>query len=248
MDKNKKLSEELLKIDGIDPTNISETEREMFKEMLKKEMKYLNKKSWRSFGLVWIMKGLWFIFVLGLIGLALANQILGKFLIPIIITWIILMIALGIHIFRKQRDFFRQINDSGRKVQKLNLRIYGKHKGLALVCKKNGKRCINWYNVLIFILAVWLITFVLAVSVYLLLGSFGVGSIQNTIPMEMNIKITFLIFIFVTFMLSQGLNAPLEDLEEIKNSKRKVHLIIIILIITVATISISLLHKHFFLK
>ncbi len=243
MDKNKKLSEELLKIDGIDPTNITDAEREMYKTMLDKEMKYLNKKSWRSFGLVWIMKGLWFLFVLGLIGLALAGQILGKFLIPIIITWIILMIALGIQIFRKQRNFFRQINDSGRKVQKLNLRIYGKHKGLALVGKKNEKRCVNWLNVLIFSLVAWLISFILAIGVYHLLGRFGIGSIQSTIPMKMIIKITILIFIFVALILSQGLKAPLEELTEIKPenytcSRRKFSFITLAVIIIAVFISI----------
>jgi len=246
MDKNKKLSEELLKIDGINPANISETEREMFKEMLDKEMRYFNKKSWQSFGLVWIMKGLWFIFVLGLIGIALAGQILGRFLIPIMITWIILMIALGIQIFRKQRDFFRQINDSGRKVQKLNLRIYGKHKGLALVGKKNGKRCVNWLNVLIFSLVAWLISFILAIGVYHLLGRFGIGSIQTTIPIAIIIKITILIFIFVALILSQGLKAQLEDLEEIQTNKRKFYLIIIIVILAASIIGIYFLYRHFF--
>ena len=246
MNSDKKLSDELLKFDGIDPANISESEREMFKEMLDKEMNYLHKKSWQSYGLVWIMKGLWFIFVLGLIGIALSGQKLGRFLIPIIIAWIILTIALGIQIFRKQRDFFRQINDSGRKVQKLNLRIYGKHKGLALVGKKNGKRCVNWLNVLIFSLVAWLISFILAIGVYHLLGSFGIGSIQSTIPMKMIIKITILIFIFVALILSQGLKAPLEDLQEIQTLKRKFYLIIISVIIATFIVGVYLLYRYFF--
>lgn len=156
------------------------------------------------------------------------------------------MIALGIQIFRKQRDFFRQINDSGRKVQKLNLRIYGKHKGLALVGKKNGKRCVNWLNVLIFSLVAWLISFILAIGVYHLLGRFGIGSIQTTIPIAIIIKITILIFIFVALILSQGLKAQLEDLEEIQTNKRKFYLIIIIVILAASIIGIYFLYRHFF--
>ncbi len=79
MDNERKLFEELLKSDGIDPVNITAHERTVFGQMLEQEHKRLKLLSWLSVGAVWL-------FAMTMIGLCVSERILNTLHIPFVVA------------------------------------------------------------------------------------------------------------------------------------------------------------------
>ena len=83
MDNNKKLSEGLLKADGIDPANITESERMVFRQMLDREEKHMKHLSWITLGPV-------LIFTLAMVGLFVSENILDALRIPFVVGFLVI--------------------------------------------------------------------------------------------------------------------------------------------------------------
>ena len=232
MDKNKKLSEELLKIDGIDPANISNAEREMFKTMLDKEMKHHKKLSWIITGSMWI-------FALAMFGLCMSERIFERLHIPFIVPAMILIAGVCAAIFLLLPRYSNHIQESGKKIQKLHFLVHNKHKGFPLVGKKNGKRYIDWISIILLAAALWLFMALGGAGVIYLISRRWIYS--GTLPVTYIFFCTIGSLTFVSGLLCRGLKAPLEKLEEIKPenytcSKRKFSFVTIGIIIILISI------------
>jgi len=234
MENYKNLSEELLKIDGINPANISETERAMFKAMLDEEQKHLNRLSWRNISLLWI-------FVIAMFGLCMSERLLEALHIPFIAAWAVLIIGMYAALFSLWPKHYRQIKESGEKVQRLHFIVHGKYRGTPLVCRISGQRCIHWPNVLKISFIVWLVTFFSGAGFHYLLYRSWILSAQTTTPVLFIIFNIIVTIVLVTCGIYTGLKAPLAEVVEIKtadyhHSKRKFSLITIAVIITTVCI------------
>ncbi len=227
MENNKKLSEELLKSDNINPANIPETERAMFKAMLDKEMKHHKKLSWTITGFLWI-------FVLSMLGLCMSEQILEKLHIPFVVAAMFLMTGVFIAIFSLLPKHYKQIKESSEKVHKLHFLTFGKYRGFPLVGKKNGKRYIDWLSIILLTIAIWFVMALSGAGVYYLLCRRWIYS--GPLPFYYIFLCTIWSLSFIAPLLLRGLKAPLTELEEIKPkdytcSRRKFSFIIIVVII-----------------
>jgi len=208
---NKKLSEELLKIDGIDPATISEVERAKFRKMLDEEIKRFNRLSWCSIGVMGI-------FVAAMLGLCMSERVLEALHIPFGAAWAMLLIGIYAFLFMFWPKHYKLIKESGKKIQRLHLIAYGRDRGFPLVGKKNGKRCIDWLSIITLVIAHWLLIALGGAGVYYLLcRSWIFSSHPGFIIYSIIASLAF-----VMPLLYFGLRAPLEELPEIKKKKATV--------------------------
>lgn len=169
MDNDKKLFEELLKTDGIDPTAPTESERAVFKKMLDSEKKCFSRLSWISVGVMWI-------FVLAMLGLCLFQNLLENLRISsnvgTLIFFIVALVIMAVMLFvmvKCMPSHNRRVAESNRKVSKLYYLANGKHRGFPLVSRKDGKRIIHWFGILRVIAIVWVIMSLSGAGVWYLL-------------------------------------------------------------------------------
>ncbi len=206
MDNNKKLLEGLLKADGIDPANITESERMVFRQMLEREKKRMKRLSWLTVGVVWI-------FAMAMIGLCVSEKIMEALHIPFVVTWLGLMAMMCFIFITRFPRHNRKLKESSRKVGRLHFLVHGKHRGFALVGKKDGKRFIDWPGILMIASALWLTMSLGGAGVYYLLCQ---RWIYSSVPMLHIFLCTVTSLSFVIFLLLEGLKAPLGELVEIK--------------------------------
>lgn len=238
MDKNIKLSEELLKLDNIDPSNIPESERAMFKAMLDKEMKLHNKLSWYSTSFMWI-------FALAMIGLCISEEILQKLHIPFVAAWAVLIIGVYVAVFLFLPKHYKQIKRSSEKVQRLHFLTFGKYKGFPLVGKKDGKRYIDWLSIMLLAAAIWFVMSLGSAGVYFLLCRRWIFSSESGAVFHI-FFLSIMSFTFVAGMIYRGLKAPLEKLTEIKPeyytcSRRNFSFITLVVIVAAILVGIHFL-------
>jgi len=211
MDNNKILSEELLKADGIDPANISETERAVFMEMLDREQKHMKRLSWISVGAMWI-------FALAMAGLCVSENILEALHIPFVVGFLIVVAAMWIVIIRYGPGHNRMIKQSNRKISRLHYLVHGRHRGLILIGKKDGKRFICWSRIVMITAALWLVMSLGGSGVYYLLCQ---RWIYSSSPWLHILFCTVISLSFVIYILREGLKAPLDELLEIKAKSKQ---------------------------
>ena len=209
MDNYKKLSEELLKIDGIDPANISDTERATFKEMLDKERKHLEKlKSWSN--------GIFIVFLsLALYGVYKFKHIFAILHIPLIAAWpIMIVFSFGMLFLLWPRNF-QQITKSTTKIKNLDFLVQGKHKSGLILGKKNGKRYVDWLNLTLIFIAFWLI--IILIGYIFFKDMFGYSIFHPTLSSLLHIIIiTITVVPVIIIDIYFTLKTPLEELTEIK--------------------------------
>jgi hypothetical protein len=211
MDNNKKLSEGLLKADGIDPANISESECAVFRELLDSEQKRMNHLNRRTNAVAWI-------FSIAMIGLFLSEKIFEALSIPFVVGWLVMMAAMLTVIIRYLPRHNRRLRDSGRKISKLYYLVHGRHRGLILIGRKDGIRYIYWYRIIMVAAVLWLCAFVgSAVVSYLLCQRWIISSS----PILHIFYCTFTSLSLVIFILWDGLKTPLDELVEIKAKSKQ---------------------------
>jgi len=211
MDNNKKLFEGLLKADGIEPSNITESERMVFREMLDREKKRMKHLSSLTVGAVWI-------FALAMLGLCLYEKIFEALRIPFVVGCLVIMSAMLIVMIRYMPGHNRRLRESGRKISKLYYLVYGKNRGLILIGKKDGKRFIYWPRIIMIAAGLWLITSLAGAGVYYLLCQ---RWIYSSGPMFHIFYCTVISLSLVIFILRDGLKTPLDDLTEVKTKTKK---------------------------
>ena len=162
MDNNKELSEGLLKADGIDPSCVSEAERAVFREMLENEKKNMNGLTWRTNA----MQG---IFVIALLGLCFFGDSLERVGIPFVVSFFVVVASMWIVIIMFVRTHYKKLKESNKKISKLYYLVHGKHRGCAIVSRKDGKRIVHWPSLIIITIVLWLFTFLSCAGVYYLL-------------------------------------------------------------------------------
>jgi len=205
MDNDKKLFEELLKTDGINPKAPTETERETFREMLDSEKKRVKHLNWY----VYAMLGT---FLLVIAGVIVQKNILKALHIPlyfaIFVVWAVMLILM----MRYMPRFSYMIAKSNKKIRKLHYLAHGKHKGYAMVGRKNGKRVIHWLRFIMAAAGLWLIVSLISAVVYYLLHDQWEGmSFFNDIIISL---------MFAGTLLVPGLTAPLDELTEVKTKSK----------------------------
>ncbi|MBW8035388.1 MAG: hypothetical protein FVQ79_07105 [Planctomycetes bacterium] len=211
MDNDKKLFEGLLKADGIDPAGISESERAAFKKMLDSEQKHMNRLAWRTNTTLWI-------FVLAMLGLCLYEKIFEALRVPFVVGCLVIMVATLIVMFRYMPEHNRKLRESGRKIQKLHYLIHGRHKGLLLIGKKDGKRHIFWLRIIMIAAGLWLAMSLGGAGVfYLLCGRW----VYSSDPVLYIIYCALPCLSLVIFVLRDGLKTPLDELVEVKQKPSK---------------------------
>ena len=206
MENNKKLTEGLLKADGIDPANISESERASFRKLLDNEQKRMNHLNRRTNAVVWI-------FFIAMIGLFLSEKIFEALRIPFVVGCLVMMAAMLTVIIRYLPRHNRRLRDSGRKISKLYYLVHGRHRGIILIGKKDGNRYIYWSRIIMVAAVIWLCTFVGGAVVYYLLCQ---RWIISSSPILHIFYCTFTSLSLVIFILWDGLKTPLDELVEIK--------------------------------
>jgi hypothetical protein len=206
MDNNKKLTEGLLKADGIDPANISESERAVFRKLLDSEQKRMNHLNRRTNAVVWI-------FFIAMIGLFLSETIFEALRIPFAVGFLVMMAAMLTVIIRYLPRHNRRLRESGRKINKLYYLVHGRHRGLILIGRKDGKRYIYWSRIIMVAAVIWLCTFVGGAVVYYLLCQ---RWIISSSPILHIFYCTVTSLSLVIFILWDGLKTPLDELVEIK--------------------------------
>jgi outer membrane lipoprotein-sorting protein len=211
MDNNKKLSEGLLRADGIDPANISEAERAVFREMLDSEQKRMKHLSWISVGAM-------LIFALGMVGLCVSENILDALHIPFVVGGLVIMAAMLTVIIRYMPRHNRRLRESGRKISKLYYLVHGRHRGLILIGRKDGRRYIYWSRIIMVAVVLWLCTFVGGAGVYYLLCQ---RWIISSSPILHIFYCTVTSLSFLIFILWDGLKTPLDELVEIKAKSKQ---------------------------
>jgi hypothetical protein len=211
MDNNKKLSEGLLKADGIDPANITESERMVLMQMLDREEKRMKHLSRITVGAVWI-------FALAMIGLLLSEKIFEALRIPFVVSCLVIMAAMLTVIIRYMPRHNRRLRESGRKIIKLYYLVHGRHRGIILIGIKEGKRYIYWSRIIMIAAVIWLCTFVGgAVVSYLLCQRWIISS-----SLILHIFCCTVISLsLVIFILWDGLRTPLDELVEIKAKSKQ---------------------------
>ncbi len=214
MDNNKKLFEELLKADGIDPGGVTETERENFRKMLCSEEKNMKRLSWIPIGTMWV-------FALALTGLCLTEKIIGALQIPFAVVCISIMIAALVVIIKFMPGHNKKVIESNRKVQKLYRLVYGKNRGVVMVGVKNGKRVIHWPNLFIRFVIFWMIISLSGAGFYYILCQRWLYSPPASPTMWFSVCFnTFIIISFLVYIIRSGLKTPLDELTEIKSKPK----------------------------
>ena len=211
MDNNKKLSEALLKADGIDPARITEAEREAFKKMLDSEQKHMDRLAWRTNAAMGI-------FALAMLGLCLYEKIFEASRVPFVIGCLVIMAAALFVMIRYMPGHNRKMKESGKRVQKLHYLIHGKHRGLILIGKKDGKRHIYWPRIITLTVGLCLVMSLGGAGVfYLLCGRW----VYSSDPVLYIIYCTFPCLSLMTFVLYDGLKTPLDELVEVKQKPKQ---------------------------
>jgi hypothetical protein len=211
MENNKKLTEGLLKADGIDPANISESERAVFRELLDSEQKRMNHLNRRTNAVVWI-------FFIAMIGLFLSEKIFEALSIPFVVGCLVMMAAMLTVIIRYLPRHNRRLRESGRKINKLYYLVHGRHRGIILIGRKNGNRYIYWSRIIMVATVIWLCTFVGGAVVYYLLCQ---RWIISSSPILHIFYCTVTSLSLVIFILWDGLKTPLDELVEIKAKSKQ---------------------------
>ncbi|MHC4119554.1 MAG: PDZ domain-containing protein [Planctomycetota bacterium] len=211
MDNSNELFEGLLKADGIDPKGVSEAERAVFREMLGREKKRMKHLSRFSVGTMWI-------FALGMFGLCVSEKILEALHIPFGVAWFGLMVMIWAIIIRYGPRHNRVIRQSNRKISKLHYLVHGRHRGLILIGKKDGKRFIYWPRIIMIATALWLFVLLSGAGVYYLLCQRWIFSSS---PISHIFVCTVVSLPFVISLLLAGLKAPLDELVEVKAKSKQ---------------------------
>lgn len=206
MDNHKELFEGLLKADGIDPVNVTKSERILFRQMLQKEKRRMNRLVWPLIGIMWI-------FAVAMMGLCASEKILEALHIPFVVVGLVIVTAMWIVVIRYAIRHNRTIKESGRKVRQIEQLIYGRPRGLILIGKKEGKRFICWPRIIMFTIGLWLLVSLGGAGTYYLLSR---QWIYLTSPVLHAFFCTATTLSLVLFVLYDGLRTPLEELTEIK--------------------------------
>jgi len=214
MDNNKKLLEGLLKADNIDPANITESERMVFRQMLDREEKHMKHLSRITVGAI-------LIFALAMVGLCVSENILDALRIPFVVGFLVIMAAMLIIMIRYTPGHNRRLRESGRKISKLYYLVHGKHRGIALVVKKDGKRFIYWPRIIMIAAGLWLTISLVGAGVWYL---FSQRWIISSSPMLHIFYSTVISLSLVIFVLRDGLKTPLEELVEVKAKSKQSNL------------------------
>ncbi|MCF7956218.1 MAG: flippase-like domain-containing protein, partial [Phycisphaerae bacterium] len=213
MDNDKKLFEGLLKADGIDPAGITDTERENFRVMLDSEKKKLNALNWR-------VVGLFGVFAAAMVGVCFfSDSIESKLGIPIVVTFLIAVSSCMVMFLIFGPGYYRKSYESGKKVDRLNYLVHGKHRRFAylFVGKENGRRVIKWPRLIMLTMVLWLLTSLIAPGIFYLLFQYWLYSKDAVLNIVCNL---FFPLAFVITMLITGLKAPLDELTEIKDKPK----------------------------
>jgi len=211
MDNDKKLFEELLKADGIAPDNISDAERAVFRKILDSEQKHMKRLSWKYVGAMSI-------FVIAMLGLCVSENILEALHIPFVVACLVLMAAMLIARIRYEPGYTRKMMESGRKISKLYYLIHGKHRGLILVGKKDGKRHVYWLRIIMIAAGLWVIMSLGGAGVFYLLCQRWIYASGPNLHI---FYCTAFSLSFVTFALYAGLKTPQDELPEVKTKQKQ---------------------------
>jgi len=236
MNNDKKLFEELLKSDGIDPAGISDSERMAFRELLDSEQKRIKRISWCIIGMIWI-------FALSMFGLCLSERVLEALHIPFVVAWGNLMLVLAITLIPLCLRFSKQLNASKKKAIRLERLVNGRRecKGLVMVGVKEGKRFIHWPNVLITAIAFWMVVFLSGAGVYYLLCRDWIFTAQPVFHVFSCVVVSLA---FVISGIYQGLKASLEELVEVKPEQyvrsRRIFTVISSAVIVISIVAVGL--------
>lgn len=211
MNNDKKLFEELLKTDGIDPKEPTESERENFRAMLDSEKKNLNALQWRATGLI-------VIFALVMVGMCLfSDRIESKLGISNVGTWLIAMSSCVVMFIIFAPGYYRKTYESGKKVHRLNYLVHGKHRGLILIGKKDGKRHIYWLRIVLIYAGLWLLMSLGGAAVYYLICQRWIYASGDMLHIFYCNSFSLS---FVISVLYRGLKTPLDELTEIKDKSK----------------------------
>ncbi|MBN2209904.1 MAG: carboxypeptidase regulatory-like domain-containing protein [Sedimentisphaerales bacterium] len=205
MTTNRKLYEDLLKADGINPTDVSDSERVAFRNMLDQETKRSKRLSWGSVGLVWAF------FVLSL-GLVLSERVSTAWRTVLAAVCFVSLAGLCILLVVWLPRHNRTLREVNRKVSRLQYLVYGKRRGWVLIGRRQGKRVILWPRILLFTAVFWLVMSLIGAGVYYLLCGAWAYSIN---PMLHILICTGVSIVFVLMILYEGLKTPIEELVEI---------------------------------
>lgn len=211
---NNKFAENLLKADGIDPANITESERAAFRQMLDVEQKRMKRLSWLSVGTLWI-------FVIALIGLCFSENLLEKLHIPFAVPVIALSTTMVIVMMKCLPAHNKKLEESNKKVSKLHYLVHGSHRGFALISRKGNQRIIHWPSLFILTVVLWLGMSLAGAGVYYIMCQRWIYTSLSE-AMWIHIFLTTVMPLgFLIGILRQGLKAPLEELVEIKSKPSK---------------------------
>lgn len=210
MDDSKTLFEGLLKADGINPADVPDAERAVFREMLDSEQKRVNRLSWRVTAMYWI-------YLIALLGLCFFGDSLERLGIPFIVSFFVVVASVWVVLIRYWSRHHKMIKESNKKISKLYYLVHGKHRGFPLIGKKNGKRFFYWPRIIIIAAALWLVMSLGGAGVYYLLCQHW---IYSSGPGFHIFLCTITSLSFVIFILHGGYKTPLDELTEIK-AKRK---------------------------
>ncbi len=207
MEDKKKLFEELLKSDGIDPDSVSEDELTVFRNMLDSEQKRMKRLSWKYVGIVWM-------FALILLGICLSENFIEVLHIPFVIVALVVVTAILMVRLRYEPSHIRKILKSGRKVNKLYYLVHGRHKGLTVVGRKGGRLHIFWFRIFMIAVGLWVVMSLGGAGVYYLLCQ---RWIYSSAPLLYIFYCTVFSVSFVIFLMYTSFKTPLDELPEIKD-------------------------------
>ena len=203
MDLNKKLSESLLKADGIDPAGITDLEREAFRQILDKEKRRLKRLHRLTLAGVWS-------YVLVLLGLCFSEKLLDTLHIPFIAASFAVVATPWILKFTYFRKHLYDTKQTSRRVRRLEFLVNGKFSGpgLPLVGRKGHRKIIYWANVLLLTSVLWLLLWLgIAAVNYLLCGQW------TSVFSEVNIFMSsFMSVSFIIGILIEAYKTPLDQL------------------------------------
>ncbi len=207
MDNDKKLFENLLKADGIEPSNITDDERMVFKAMLDSEQKRHKRLSLQYIAGVWIV-------AMAFLGLRFSEKILDALHIPFVVAFgliitaaFIMMILVG-----------RKLSKGDRKVRRLQYLTNDTRRGVLLVGKKNGRRFIYWPRVIAFAVKSWLVVSLTFAGLhYLYYRQWIYSSSSSRYYIFLG---TMMSLSPVAAMLRRGLKTPIEELVEVKTKPK----------------------------
>jgi len=208
---NNKLFEKLLKADGIEPSGVSEAERAVFREMLEREQKHFAGLSWRTNAMI----GIW---TIALLGLCFFGDSLKRVGIPFVVSFLVVVASAWVVIIRYLPRHNRKLKESNKKISKLYYLVHGKHRGFAIVGKKNGKRVIHWPSLIILTIGLWLFCSLGIAGVFYLLCQ---RWMYSSSPIFYIFYSTLIPLSFVITLLIGGLKAPLDELVEVKAKPSK---------------------------